>query len=210
MSKTTTSPERAKRGRYAKTAETQEKILAAAWDVAQERGFHKVSLSEVASRAEVAIGNVSYHFGSREELVRSLMANVAEQVMEHVIQPTRGGQTYFERLEAGFRAYLDFIHRHPAYIRMGEQMRHHRPEIHRSYAVAWLELHTSGIREGIAEGTLRPMSDGEITTVAHFILGISSSLEQMIEGIDGTDYPGDDVVVETFMKMLRGGVERSR
>ena len=210
MSKTTTSPERAKRGRYAKTAETQGKILAAAWDVAQERGFHKVSLSEVASRAEVAVGNVSYHFGSREELVRSLMANVAEQVMEHVIQPTVGGRDYFERVEAGLRGYLDFVHRHPAYVRMGDQLRHHRPEIHRGYADAWLELHTSGILQGIEEGALRPMSDGEIATTARFIIGVSYSLEQMIESVDGHDYPGDDVVVETFMKMLRGGVERSR
>jgi AcrR family transcriptional regulator len=204
------APETARRGRYAKTWETQEKILAAAWDVAQERGFHRISLSEVANRADVAVGNVSYHFGSRRELVRSLMRSVADRVMEHVISPTAGGRDYFERAEAGLRGYLDFVHRHPAYVRMVEQVRHHRPEIHLHYLGAWLELHQSAIRQGIDEGTLRSMSDGEIATTARFIIGVSYSLDQMIESLDGNDYPGDDVVVETFMKMLRGGLERIR
>lgn len=197
------------RGPYAKSSETKAKILAAAWDVAQEKGFHKVSLSAVATRAGVAVGNVSYHFGSHEELVRSLMGSVAEQVREHVLQPTIGGRDFFERAEAGLRGYLDFVHRHPAYVRMGEELRHHRPEIHRRYIDAWLELHRGAIQKGIAEGTLRALSAGEIETTARFIVGVSYSLEQMIEGIDGDHYPGDDVVVATFMSMLRGGLMRS-
>ncbi len=32
----------------------------------------------------------------------------------------------------------------------------------------------------------------------------------MIEGIDGRQYPGDDVVVEAYMKLFRGGLEQSR
>ncbi len=213
MPKTATAsrpPARAKRGQYAKTAETREKILSAAWDVAQERGFHKVSLSEVAGRAEVAIGNVSYHFGSRDELLLALMRSVADQVREHVLRPTEGGRDYFERAEAGLRGYLDFVHRYPASVRMGEQVRHYRPEIHRRFVDAWLELHQTGLRKGIEEGTLRPMSAGEIVATAHFIIGVSHSLEQMIESIDESNYPGDDVVVETFMRMLRGGLERRR
>lgn len=212
MSKTATASHaraRSKRGPYAKSAETREKILSAAWEVAQERGFHDVSLSEVASRADVAVGNVSYHFGSREELVVALMRKLADRVMDHVTHPSAGGRDYFERAEAALRGYLDFIHRHPAYVRMGEQLRHLGPEIHRRYVAAWLELHEGAIRKGIAEGTLRPMSDAEITTTAHFIIGVSHSLEHMIEGSDGDDYPGDDVVVGAYMKILRGGLERS-
>jgi AcrR family transcriptional regulator len=202
-------PARGRRGPYAKTLETQGKILAAAWAVAEERGFHKVSLSEVARRADVAIGNVSYHFGSREDLVQALMRSVADQVMEHVIRPTASGRDYFERFEAGLRAYLEFVHRHPAYVRMGEQVRHHNPEIYQRYVDAWLELHRGGIQRGIEEGTLRPMSDGQIAATAHFIVGVSHSLDQMIEGIDGNNYPGDDVVVETCVKILRGGLQVS-
>jgi hypothetical protein len=91
-----------------------------------------------------------------------------------------------------------------------EQVRHHRPEIHRRYVDAWLALHRGAILKGIDEGTLRPMSDGEIATTAHFIIGVSHSLEQMVEGSDGDGFPGDDDVVETCMKILRGGLERSR
>ena len=80
----------------------------------------------------MAVGNVSYHFGSREELVRALIRSVADRVMEHVIRPTAGGRDYFERAEAALRGYLDFIHRDPAHVRLVEQVRHHCPEIHGS------------------------------------------------------------------------------
>lgn len=205
----TATPVRTRRGRYAKTAETREKILSAAWEVAEERGFHKVSLSEVASRAEVAVGNVSYHFGSREALVRALMRSVAEQVTEHVVHTAATGRDYFERADAGLRGYLDFVRRHPAYVRLGDELRHHRPEIWGRYVAAWLELHRTALRRGIEEGALRPMSDAEIGAAAHFIVGVSNSIAQMLEHIDREEYPGDDVVVGLFMTMLRGGLAGS-
>ncbi|MFQ5698899.1 MAG: TetR/AcrR family transcriptional regulator [Myxococcota bacterium] len=205
----TEAPRRHKRGQYAKTAATRARILAAARHVAQARGFHRVSLSEVARRAGVAVGNVSYHFGSRDELLRALMRSVADEIVEHVIRPAEGGGDYFERAEASLRAYLAFVHRHPAYLRMGDQLRHHRPEIHRRYLEAWLELQRSALQRGIDEGSLRPMSPDEIAATAHFLVGVSQSLDRMVEGIDGRSYPGDDVVVETCIHFLRGGLARS-
>jgi AcrR family transcriptional regulator len=212
MPRTATAPEvpaNRKRGRYAKTAGTREKILAAAWDVAQARGLHDVSLSEVASRAHVAIGNVSYHFGSREGLLWALMRSVADQIVQEVLRRTAEGSDYFERAEAALRAYLDFVHRHPAHVRLGEQLRHHRPELHRRYLDTRLEFQRTAVQKGIDEGTLRAMSEDELAATAHFLVGVSHSIDQMIEGIDGRGYTGDDVVVDTYMKILRGGLARS-
>lgn len=195
-----------KRGSYAKTAETRAKILQAARDSAEDLGFHGVSLSDVAHRAGVAIGNVSYHFGSREELIREVMESVTKQVQESVVRAGVRGRDLFERGEAGIRAYLSFVHEHPAYARIAAEVRHHHPDIYREGLEAWVDLHRGTIRQGIAEGTVRPMSDGEITATAYLIVGAHYFLDQMIEGIGVSDYPGDDVVVASYMRLFRSGL----
>jgi len=199
-----------KRGSYAKTAETRSRILAAAHDVARELGFHGVSLAEVAHRAGVAVGNVSYHFGSREELLHEVMQGVADRLREAVVQAGVAGRDVFERGEAALRAYLAFLRAHPWYVQMSEQVRSHRPDIYRRNLVFWLDLHRSAVREGIEEGTLRPMTDEELTATAYLIVGAHYFVDQMIEGTGGQSYPGDDIVVAAYMKLFRGGLESAR
>lgn len=204
------SSEPRKRGNYAKTAETRGRILVAARQVAEELGFHGVSLSEVAKRAGVAVGNVGYHFGSREELLREVMQTVTAQIQEDVLLAGAPGRDMFERGEAGVRAYLAFVHEHPAYGRISAEVRHHHPDIYREGLAGWVELQRAAIRGGIHEGTLRPMTDDEISATAYLIVGAHYFLDQMIEGIDGQPYPGDDVVVASYMRLFRGGLEKSR
>ncbi len=199
-----------KRGNYAKTVETRGRILAAARDTAEDLGFHGVSLSEVATRAGVAVGNVSYHFGSREELLREVMQSISAQLQQDVVLAGVSGHDLFERGEAGIRAYLSFIHRHPAYARMSEQVRHHEPAIYNESLATWVALQRAAIQEGIDEGTLRPMTAEEISATAYLIIGAHYFLDQMIEGIGGEAYPGDDIVVTAYMKLFRGGLEQSR
>ncbi|MDG2307081.1 MAG: TetR/AcrR family transcriptional regulator [Candidatus Binatia bacterium] len=210
MPRTATGPKLQKRGNYAKTAETRGKILAAVRDAAEELGFHEVSLSNVASRAGVAVGNVSYHFGSREELLREVMQSVGTELQRDVVLAGADEGDLFARGEAGIRAYLRFIHEHPSHARLREQVRHHHPEIYRANLAKWVELQRAAIRQGVDEGTLRPMSDDDISATAYLITGAHYFLDQMIEGIDGTAYPGDDVVVAAYMKLFRGGLEQSR
>ena len=199
-----------RRGAYAKSAETRGKILAAALEVAEDVGFHGVSLTEIAKRAGVAVGNVGYHFGSRDELLREAMQAVTARVQQHVVQAGISGNDIFERGEAGVRAFLTFLHEHPTYTRLSEEVRHHHPDFHRENLASWVELQRSEIRRGVEEGSLRPMSEDEISATAYLVVGAHYFLDQMIEGIDGRTYPGDDVVTEAYMKLFRGGLERSR
>ncbi len=210
MPTTAIKPGPRRRGAYAKSAETRQKILDAALDAAEDLGFHGVSLTEIAKRAGVAVGNVSYHFGSRDELLREAMQTVTSQIQQHVVQAGVSGDDIFERGEAGVRAFLAFLHEHPNYTRLSEEVRHHHPEFHRENLASWVELQRSEIRRGVEEGSLRAMREDEISATAYFVVGAHYFLDQMIEGIDGRTYPGDDVVTEAYMKLFRGGLEQSR
>jgi AcrR family transcriptional regulator len=197
---------RGKRGSYAKSAETRERILAAAAAVAGEVGLHAVSVARIAERARVAVGNLHYHFGSLDDLLRELMQHVADRLTGEILQAVEHSGDVFAREEAAFRAYLAYVRRHPTYVRLAEEARLYQPDIYHRVFATWLDLLGESIREGIASGTLRPLRDEEITAVTHYLIGARYFLDQMLQGMHGRLYPGDDAVVATYMQLLRGGL----
>jgi AcrR family transcriptional regulator len=54
-------------------------MLAAALELFSEKGFHNVSMHEIAKRAEFAIGTLYKFFKNKEDLYKSLMMEKAEE-----------------------------------------------------------------------------------------------------------------------------------
>ena len=57
----------------------RKEILAAAVELFSEKGYHSVSMHEIAAKAEFAIGTLYKFFKSKEELYKSLMMEKAEE-----------------------------------------------------------------------------------------------------------------------------------
>ncbi len=195
-----------KRGPYARSGETRERLLAAALEVAGEVGIHRASVARIAQRAGVAVGNLHYHFGSREELLRELMQSVVGELLAELRGATEASPDFFATEEAAFRTYLAFIHRNPAYVRLSEEVRLHHPALYAEGIAMWLAQFREALGHAVARGELRPMDEGEVAAVAHFLLGARYFMDQMIDGVDGRAYPGDDAVVAAHMRMVRGGL----
>ena len=66
-----TFPQRS--GGYAKGHETREQILHAALGILVEEGFRAMSMRRVAAACDMKLGNLTYHFPTREDLVRELL-----------------------------------------------------------------------------------------------------------------------------------------
>ena len=60
-------------GGYAKGHETREHILQAALSLLVEEGYQAMSMRRVAAECGMKLGNLTYHFASREDLVRALL-----------------------------------------------------------------------------------------------------------------------------------------
>ena len=67
-------PRTASRGHYARSEDTRARILDAALAEAGQSGFQNTSVAKIAARADVAVGILNYHFGTKRELLRELMA----------------------------------------------------------------------------------------------------------------------------------------
>lgn len=60
-------------GGYVKGHETREQILHAALRLLVEEGYRAMSMRRVAAECGMKLGNLTYHFASREDLVRDLL-----------------------------------------------------------------------------------------------------------------------------------------
>lgn len=72
MPKAAASSRRADEAPEPRSERTRDRILAVAEDIFAEQGFAATSLRAIASRAEVPVTLISYHFGSKLELYRAI------------------------------------------------------------------------------------------------------------------------------------------
>jgi AcrR family transcriptional regulator len=192
---------RAGRGGYAKRHRTQALILDAALAEASERGLHHASVTGIAARANTAVGNLHYHFGSRAELlrtmIRKLMADFSTRLA--ALDADHSGD-FFERHRAGLLAYVDYVRDNPAHVRLVDEIKIVEPGLYREGITAWVELLSSRLRDGIANGSVRPMEDAEIAAQAYFLVGARRFLEDLVE------VGREEEIVDAYLGLIRNGL----
>ncbi len=192
------------RGGYAKRRRTQALILDAALAEASEHGLHRASVTGIAARAHTAVGNLHYHFGSRAELLRAMMGRLIADFNATLAasEDQRDDQTgdFFQRHRAGLLAYIDYVRRNPAHVRLVDEIRFFEPDLYRQGITAWVALLSARLRDGIANGSVRPMTDAEIEAQAHFLVGARRFLEDLVE------VRHEEEVVDAYLSLVRHGL----
>ena len=84
-----------------RSAETRQRLLAAAIDLICESGFHDLTLEKVANHAGVSRGAVQHHFGTRVELLLALIHDFSPDYLREIDVPKNAS------LEAGVDAVID-------------------------------------------------------------------------------------------------------
>jgi AcrR family transcriptional regulator len=92
-----------------RTTETADRIRTAALELIARKGVHQVSLREIAERVGITKPALYYHFASREDLVRSLVQPLIDEV-EATLAAFGPGAAPEARELLG--AYFDAIYRH--------------------------------------------------------------------------------------------------
>jgi AcrR family transcriptional regulator len=99
-----------------KAEETRSRILAAALDLFQERGFSETTMRNIAQRAGVATGAAYYYFPSKESLVMAFYWQTHEEADRVVERRLKGAhdlglrvRTLVELKLEQFRPYREFL-----------------------------------------------------------------------------------------------------
>jgi len=97
-------------------AARREQILRSAVALISELGVERASTVRIARHAGVSRGVVSYHFGSREELIDRVVEEVYRLAQGEVGPPVATASTPREALLAFIEGSIDFYARHPAHM----------------------------------------------------------------------------------------------
>jgi len=95
---------------YVKGHETRETILRTALAIMIEEGWHAMSMRRIAVECGIKFGNLTYHFRTREDLVRELLdAVISSYEREFAAIVYQSDLTPEQRLERYCRLVLDDI-----------------------------------------------------------------------------------------------------
>ncbi|MEO9248409.1 helix-turn-helix domain-containing protein [Citricoccus nitrophenolicus] len=149
----------------------REQIERAAAEVLADVGYAAASVARIAQQAGVSKGVITYHFRSKDEILRRVALRLFRECADHIVAQTSAAAGPAARLRAGISAELDFFSsRRLEFRAMAEVMANHRDasftrafdDVAGVEAVALAEL----LRQGQALGQFRAFDADE---VAHLI-----------------------------------------
>ena len=99
----------------------KEAILRAAQEAFGQLGFTAATVKDVAGRAGVSFGLVSHYFGSKQDLYLAAAFDMADRLVDKLIEATAGDGTGLDKVRRYMAAYFDFTeehrHRFPVLLR---------------------------------------------------------------------------------------------
>ena len=89
--------------------ERRRQLLEVALEVFSGRGYHETTMDDIAAGAGVTKPVLYQHFSSKRALYLYLVADVGERMASAIAQKTSKARSPHDQVNAGLRAYFDFI-----------------------------------------------------------------------------------------------------
>lgn len=181
----------------------REAVLRTAAQLFNEKGFHAVSLDEVAERLNVTKPTLYYYVKSKDEILAECVRSGLELMQEAIARSDQAGGTAIDKLVAAMRTYAEIVTMDfgKCLIRVGEDPL--PPESRRAVRRLKAEIDSEFrhlIEQGIAEGSLR---DVDPKLAAFTLAGALSWIGRWYRA-DGPLTP--DQIAEQCIGVLMGGL----
>lgn len=179
-------------------------IMAAAMTTVNEIGYHRASLSEIATRAGVAKSAIVYYFGSKESLLLSVVEDVFTKLAQHVARITLTATNPVSQLTAYLRAYLAYVDAHRTSVTAGiEIVVAHRNEEGTPLYLTGSDEDSRLLRDilaaGMDSGVFKRMPVAVAVAIVEAVLDVGVTEVQRDRRADLVPY-----IDETTMFILRG------
>lgn len=90
----------------------RQQIVDTAIETIAQKGFSQTTLSDIAERAGVSTGVITYHFKNKADLIEQSIKKLLEAPNAYVISRLEGQLTYRDRLQTYIIANIDFMREH--------------------------------------------------------------------------------------------------
>jgi len=96
----------------------REEMLAAAYDLFSQKGYHNVSMHEIAARAEFAIGTLYKFFQNKEDLYKALLLDRCDRFEAAMEQAIQGPEDELEKLRSYIRKKGERFRQNLPFVRL--------------------------------------------------------------------------------------------
>ncbi len=169
-------------------------IVDAAAEVVAEVGYAHTTLARIAEKAGISKGVITYHFASKDEILRLVVTRFFEQGWQYMEPQITAQKTAAGKVRAWIGAELEFFGAHRTeFLAMSDIMMNHRSEDGSHAYANDLAEEVDGLAEILAQG----QRDGELRRfeprgVANIILRCATGVLESW-AID----PGVDLAIES-------------
>lgn len=171
------------------TSVMKKRILVHATRLFVARGYHGISMREIAEACGVSKAGLYYHFKDKEDLLVEILSENLAQLSQAVQACDAAGSSARERITCVTRAIFAQAPEQRAIIRLASQeMSELNPEVRQRFGELYHEQFIGRIEallaDGIARGELRPMNVSQGTWI---YLGMMYPFFNAVSGSDRTD-----------------------
>ncbi|AKT36055.1 uncharacterized protein CMC5_001670 [Chondromyces crocatus] len=136
-------------------------IVQCAIDAIATGGYAQASLAQIAQRAGISKGVISYHFAGKDELIEQVFAEVMGQVVKAVLPEVERAPRATDKLRLYIEGSIEFMRTHPAHtislleIWNGYRKADGKPGFDATSYEPGISFLESIFRQGQAEGEFR-------------------------------------------------------
>ena len=193
----------AKQPRTERGRRTRRALLDAAAAEFGERGFHDASISGITSRAGVALGSFYTYFDSKDALFRDLVADLSNQVRDHVAPAVRDAPDGLAAERAGLASFLGFVRQHQEIYRIIDEAEFVDPASFRRHYAGTAERIAARLSAAAARGEVRA-DVGEVHAWAVMGMNVFLGLRYGVWAQDGEV----DAIADAAAELLKEGLRR--
>lgn len=190
------------RGRERKRAEVKQRLLDAAARIVGDEGYSSSSIARITSMAGVAHGTFYNYFPSQQDLFDELLPNLGNRLLREIRQAIGPEKDFWRREEIGFRTFFRFVQSYPQFYRILNEAETFATKGYQKHIANMVGGYIRAVRRGVAEGTLRGMTENEIEAVVYTLLAARNYL-CMRYALTG---PLPEFVTDTYMQLIRYGL----
>lgn len=198
---------RPRKGRADKAAETKRRLLGAAAKVVGSEGYANASVAKITALAEVAQGTFYNYFASQQDLFDHLLPELGGELLDFIRERLVGIEDSYEREEAGFRAFFEFLAQRPEFYRILNEAETFSPTAFRDHMQNMAAGYSRSLARSQSKGEMRGFEAREIEVVVYTLLSARNYLAYHYAMRDNRARQLPAWVTAAYMKLVGGGMQ---
>lgn len=184
--------------RERRSERTRQSILQAALELVMEKGLNKLSLREIARRADYSPAGLYEYFGSKDEIVEALVCDASDRFFAHLNRVSKALPVEEYLVELGM-AYIEFAHLNPDHFMLMFTHYQALPMVNLDKFEPGGDSNAYGL---LIEGVQRAIDAGAIQTRPDYgKVGITYGLWSLVHGLA--------TLQATYMRQLKWDFARA-